>query len=356
MNIPLKDFLVQEAATLIETLACINTNASGTAVVVDSDKHLKGTITDGDIRRAILKGRDLYSSIEQIYNAQCQFVHEQFSPEEAEDLFSQAIKLVPVVDQNRQVIDCLRYQNYIVSAIERSNPVVIMAGGLGTRLRPLTENTPKPMLHIGEKPILERIIERVKKAGFHNIFLSVNYKSEVIENYFMDGSAFGVTIQYIREEQRLGTAGPIAMAAEYLHEPFIVVNGDIFTNLDFGQLMDFHLHGHYSMTVGSRDYKMQVPYGVLNVNEQNHISSLDEKPIFHFAVSGGVYVLSPEAIHFIPENQFYDIPQLINKLLENGNTVGNYPILDYWMDIGRMEDYQEVNRLMKNKMENVHNV
>lgn len=353
MVIPMKmlnDFILSERDTIIQALIKINKNTTGTVVVVDEAHKLLGTLTDGDIRRALINNVSLNSSVEKIYHKKCIFFHEDYDKKQAGQAFNQYIKIIPIINSDRVIVDILEKKDFPSEYEPKTNAVLIMAGGLGTRLRPLTQHLPKPMLKVGDKPILQLIIERLKRFGFSNILLSVNYKSDVIENYFMDGAAFGVSIRYIRENKRMGTAGSITLAENYLNEPFIVMNGDILTNLDFNHLLEFHQKNGFYMTVCSRSYEIQVPYGVLNIDNEN-IVSLDEKPIFRYVVSGGIYVLDPATIKSIPRDEYYDIPQLIDSLLGKRQKVGNFPILDYWMDIGKIEDYHEANKDIKNQFE-----
>lgn len=336
----LEELKVKRFFTVKQTLEKINNNAKGMALVIDDTDKLLGTITDGDIRRAILKGSSLDESIENIYNSNCIFVNEKYTRTQVfEQLENKKLKLIPVVDKAGKVIDFLELDDFIINyESNKENYVLIMAGGLGTRLRPLTDEIPKPMLKVGGRPILEIIIEQFKEKGFKNILLSVNYKSEIIENYFMDGKEFGVNIRYIKESKRMGTAGAIRLAEKYLDKPFFVINGDILTNVNFDSMFQFHKENDFSMTIGSRIYEMQIPYGVINADDAC-ITSLEEKPIIRFNVNGGIYFLSPEVIQYIPEDQFFDITELINLLIDNKKKIGSFPIHEYWMDIGKIEDY-----------------
>ncbi|MCK4441383.1 MAG: alcohol dehydrogenase, partial [Sulfurovaceae bacterium] len=201
---------------------------------------------------------------------------------------------------------------------------------------------PKPMLKVGDKPILETIILNFKKYGFVNIVLSVSYKSEVIESYFGDGSNFGVNIEYIHEDKRMGTAGALSLMRDRLTEPFFVMNGDLLTNLNFEHMMEYHLNNHAIATMGVREYDFQVPYGVVNVNGKN-IISIEEKPTHRFFVSGGVYILDSRVLEFIPNNEYYDMPSLFEKLIEKNIKSISYPIREYWLDIGRIEEFKRAN-------------
>ncbi|EKQ51126.1 MULTISPECIES: nucleotidyltransferase family protein [unclassified Clostridium] len=343
-NKDLSNLLVYKNNTIIEAMRLINVNSKGMLFVVDANKKLIGTITDGDIRRAILSGHQLSESIEEIYNTNCIFSSSDISLDELKKQFiDNKIKLLPVVDKNKTVINYFEIDDLIdYNRLEKENSVLIMAGGLGTRLRPFTDNIPKPMLKVGDKPILQTIIEQFRNYGFKNILISVNYKSDIIENYFRDGSDFGVNIKYIKESKRLGTAGAIGIASNYLTKPFFVINGDILANVNFYNLLQYHVENNYKMTIGSRLYETQIPYGVLNVDEAC-VTSLEEKPIINHLVNGGIYVLEPEVIKNIPKEKYFDITELIDMLINKKERVGSFPITDYWMDIGKVEDYYRAN-------------
>lgn len=338
----LDNMFIYERCTIIDALNIININLTGTAFVIDENKTLLGTITDGDIRRAIIDNIPLNNSIEPVYNKNCIYVHENHGNEELKEVFRKYIKVIPIIDNDRRVVNYIELKDYFNENQSKENPVIIMAGGIGTRLKPLTDDIPKPMLKIGEKPILQTIIEQFRDAGFKKILISVNYKYDVIENYFRDGRDFGVSINYIREDKRMGTAGAISLAKKFLDKPFFVINGDILTNLNMEKLLNYHISNNFDMTIGSRTYEMQVPYGVLNVDERC-VTSLHEKPIYSFVVSGGIYVLNPQIIKYIQKNQYYDITQLIERLENEKKRIGSFPIEEYWMDIGRIEDYYKAN-------------
>ncbi len=336
--------LINREASIIEAMRLIDKNAKGILIVVDQDKKILGTITDGDIRRAILKEIPVTSGIESLYNQNSIFVYENTTTNDIKKMFiDKKIKFVPVVDKDHHILGYYEIDDFInYSIIEKDNPIIIMAGGLGTRLKPLTDNIPKPMLKVGNKPILQTIIEQFRDYGFKNIFISVNYKSELIKNYFRDGKDFDVSITYIEERKRLGTAGAIKLAEKYINKNAIVINGDILTNINFHNLLKYHEENNFFMTIGSREYEMQVPYGVLNVNDAK-VLSLEEKPVYSYVVSGGVYIINPDATQYIPQNEFYDITDLINQLVANNKNIGSFPIKDYWMDIGKIEDYYKAN-------------
>jgi NDP-sugar pyrophosphorylase family protein len=217
-----------------------------------------------------------------------------------------------------------------------------MVGGLGTRLRPLTENLPKPMLKVGDKPILQTIVEKFAEYGYVNIVMCVNYKSHLIQEFFGNGSEFGVNIEYVLEKQRMGTAGALSLLHNKPEEPFFVMNGDLLTNINFEHLHNYHVENSSIGTMCVREYDFQVPYGVVNV-ENSKILSIEEKPTHKFFVSAGIYMLSPEALSYIPENEFYDMPTLFEKLINEKRNTISFPLREYWLDIGRIDEYKKAN-------------
>lgn len=324
------------------TMEVIDRGARGIALVTDDQNRLIGTVTDGDIRRAILRGTPLDNPVRSIMNEHFTFVTPNDSSILVETIFQQKhIHQLPVLDDYMRVVDVIFYHEFH-NTPSKENWAVIMAGGLGTRLAPLTKDTPKPMLKVGAKPILETIIEQLKSYGYRNILLSVNYKGDMIENYFQDGANFGVNIRYIKEKKRLGTAGAIGLAREYLDKPFFVINGDILTKLNFEQFMQYHVKHNHVITVGTKKYELQIPYGVVNIKEEK-VVELAEKPIQSYFISGGMYCLNPETLDDIPEDEYFDITQLIQGYLSQNKKIGSFPITEYWMDIGHMEDYHQAN-------------
>ena len=330
--------------TIKETIEVIDQYGKGIGIVVDKEGRLLGTVTDGDIRRAILKGISIDEKAEVIMNSNCVFINENYSRIFIDSIFkSKKIFQIPVVDENMKLVDVIFYNDIYSETEGKSNYAIIMAGGLGTRLRPLTEEIPKPMLKVGDRPILETIITQLRDFGYKNILISVNYKSHMIENYFQDGKNFGVNIEYIYEPKKLGTAGAIKLVQKYLDKDFFVVNGDILTKLNFEHFIKYHAENKNHITIASRKYDMQIPYGVLNVNG-DRVESLVEKPKIERFVSGGIYCLSPKIIEYIPEDEYYNITTLIEKVIDKAENVGSFPITEYWMDIGYIEDYNKANK------------
>ena len=329
-------------STIKEALHIIDLGAVKFAIVVDKDDKLIGTLTDGDIRRAILDGKALDTTIKTVYFKEPTVVNVNNTKEEIINLCtSKKIYQIPVVDNVGRVVS-INLLDELLKPEVHDNKVILMVGGLGTRLRPLTENTPKPMLHVGGKPILQTIVEKFVSYGFVNIVMCVGYKSNIIQDFFEDGSKFGANIEYILEDKRMGTAGALSLLNSKPNEPFFVMNGDLLTNVNFEHLLDFHLVNNSMATMCVREYDFQVPYGVVNV-ENGKILSIEEKPVQKFFVSAGIYMLDSQCIENIPKNEFYDMPTLFEKLITmNENTI-SFPLREYWLDIGRMEEYEKAN-------------
>lgn len=335
-------FFIKPNATIKLAMETIDKSCKGIALIVDEDFRLKGTVTDGDVRRAILQGLSVDEKAEKIMNCHFTFVTKNYTIRLIENIFIQkSIYQIPVLDDEMRVVDIIFYQDLHKKEV-RDNWVVIMAGGTGTRLLPLTRDIPKPMLKVGRKPILETIIEQVKSYGFSNIILCVNYKADIIERYFQDGSNFGVNIVYVRENRKLGTAGAIKLVERYLAKPFFVINGDVLTKLNFEQFLSHHINRENKITVAVREYGHQIPYGILEIQDER-LTDIKEKPSFRYFVNGGVYCLQPEVVKYIPENEYFDITQLIDIYLRADDKVGSFLITEYWMDIGQLENYNQAN-------------
>lgn len=329
-------------STIKEALEIIDKAAMQIALVIDDSDKLLGTLTDGDIRRGLLRGLDLNSSIKTIVYKTPTVANISDTKEEILKLaLSKKLHQVPIIDNDGKIVGIQEIEE-LIKPKNKTNKVILMVGGLGTRLRPLTENTPKPMLKVGNKPILQTIVEKFSEYGYTNIVMCVNYKSYVIQDYFGDGKKFGVNIEYILEKQRMGTAGALSLLKEKPDEPFFVMNGDLLTNVNFEHLHDFHSANNSMGTMCVREYDFQVPYGVVNI-DGSKILSIEEKPTHKFFVSAGIYMLSPESLEYIPKNEFYDMPTLFEELIsENKNTI-SFPLREYWLDIGRMEEYRKAN-------------
>lgn len=317
----------------------MNESAKQILLVVDNTGKMIGTLNDGDIRRGFLGGISLEDEIEKVYFKN-PIVASIYDTKESIIRLAAAKKIhqIPLVDSDGKLVG-LDILDELVAQKKKSNKVVLMVGGLGTRLRPLTENTPKPMLMVGNKPILQTIVEKFAEYGFVNIVMCVNYKSHVIQEHFGDGSLFGVNIEYILEEKRMGTAGALSLLKEVPNEPFFVMNGDLLTNVNFEHLYHYHLANNSMATMCVREYSFQVPYGVVSL-EEGKIISIKEKPMQKFFVSAGIYMFNPEAIAYIEKDTFFDMPTLFEKFIEKGKNTLSFLIREYWLDIGRIEEYE----------------
>lgn len=337
-----KKVLLSPSSTIKEALRAINSGAMQIALVLDDEDRLLGTLTDGDIRRALLADFQLDDVIKSIINKNPTVCKLEDTKEKILDIaVLKKIYQIPIIDNDGKLVGVEEVDELLKQKV-KTNKVVLMVGGLGTRLRPLTENTPKPMLKVGNKPILETIILSFKKYGFVNIVLCVSYKSEIIKEYFKDGSEFGVNIEYIHENKRMGTAGALSLIKEKLTESFFVMNGDLLTNINFERMMEYHISNLSVATMGVREYDFQVPYGVVNVKGKD-ILSIEEKPMHKFFVNGGVYVLNEKVLDFIPDDEFYDMPTLFEKVIVEKLKSISFPIREYWLDIGRVEEYEKAN-------------
>lgn len=332
--------LISESSTIKQALEIINSEALRVAVVVDKDQKLLGMITDGDIRRGLLNDLTLTDSVAKVMNSKPITVKQGASKEHLVELMEQKqILSVPLLDQENKVVG-LETLHSALSKERYQNPVFIMAGGFGTRLRPLTDRCPKPMLKVGDKPILETVIKSFIKAGFSNFYISTHYMPEQIHEHFGDGSNLGVSIAYVHEDTPLGTGGALGLLPEDMPRdlPLIMINGDVLTKVDFQRLLNFHVENDADATMCVRDYDYQVPYGVIS-GEGNRITSMVEKPVQRFFVNAGIYVVSPRVIQSVDRNQNIDMPTLLEQHMNERQKVLMFPIHEYWLDIGRMDDF-----------------
>lgn len=333
------NILISPESSIIQALKIIDNEALRVALVVDDKQNLVGVVTDGDIRRGILNGLTLDAAVSMIMNTSPVTACVSTSKKDLMKLMeARSILSIPLVDNGRVV--GLETFNHFFEKTVYQNPVFIMAGGFGTRLRPLTDNCPKPMLNVGNKPILETVIRSFIKAGFVNFYISTHYMPELIEKHFGDGSDLGINITYVYEQSPLGTGGALGLLPADLPEdlPLIMMNGDVLTKVDFQRLLEFHTDNQADATMCVREYDYQIPYGVIK-GEGNKITSMVEKPIQRFFVNAGIYVVSPRVIQSVPVNHHIDMPTLLEQHMIERNNVLMFPIYEYWLDIGRMEDF-----------------
>lgn len=334
-----KNVILGPGSSIREALTIINEEALRVAIVADDSKKLLGLVTDGDIRRGLLRDIPLSSPVEMIMNSSPLVATNDRSRKELVELMEERdILAIPIVDSG--IVIGLETLHDALLVPKKDNPIFLMAGGFGKRLRPLTDNCPKPMLKIGERPILETVLNSFIKLGFHNFYISTHYMPELIQQHFGDGSDWGVNITYVHEDSPLGTGGALGLLPADIHEsPIIMMNGDVLTNVDFGKLLDFHEKSDADLTVCVREYEYQVPYGVINNNEED-IVALEEKPIFRYFVNAGIYVVSQEVAKSIRRNQVIDMPDIIEERIAKKARVKMFPVHEYWLDIGRLDDFK----------------
>lgn len=334
-----KKSVILPTASIRDALQALDKSALQIAFVVDEKNCLLGAVTDGDIRRSLLRGGELSQPVTTVMNNHpIVALQGTDSTVLLQRMRDKTIRQIPLVDQESRLVGLARMEELLYRP-QRDNVVVLMAGGLGTRLRPLTDKIPKPLLKVGAKPILETILENFLDAGFYQFYFAVNYKSQMIEDYFGNGSRFGAEIQYLHENKRMGTAGALYFLPELPKKPIIVMNGDLLTKVDFGALLDYHVEEKAAATMAVRDYNYQVPYGVVDFDGER-IAAIREKPTYSFFVNAGIYVLSPEAVAYVNKEEFFDMPQLFEVLVTEGKKTTVYPIREYWLDIGRMDDFE----------------
>lgn len=336
--------LLPADATLQQAIRNLDESALQIALVVSPDGTLLGTITDGDIRRGLLRGLGLSSPVTSIIKPDPLVVPPEMSRDTVFQLMqANVFSAIPVVDAVRRVVG-LHLLNQLLAPAQRPNLMVIMAGGQGTRLRPHTENCPKPLLPIGGKPMLEHIIERAKGEGFQRFVLAIHYLGHMIEDYFGDGSRWRVQIDYLREQSPLGTAGAIGLLNPRPEVPFLVSNGDVLTDIRYGELLDFHCHHGASATMAVRLHEWQHPFGVVHIKGVD-ITGFEEKPIARSHINAGIYVLNPGALDTLGTGERCDMPTLFSRLQERAARTIVYPMHEPWLDVGQPDDYDRANEL-----------
>jgi dTDP-glucose pyrophosphorylase len=340
----LRQLCVPPSASIRQALLHIDRGQQGMALVVDEGGRLIGTITDGDVRRAVLAGMDLNLSVAELLKRKPGTPHASPTTAPAGTERSELLRLmrerrirhVPLLDDEGRVDELATLDELVPEEAEPMH-AVIMAGGCGERLRPLTEDLPKPMLPVGGRPLMEQVIGQLRDAGVRRVCVSTHYKAEKITKHFGDGRDFGVEISYLTEDQPLGTAGALSLMTP-TQEPLLVVNGDVLTRVDFRAMLKFHREHRAHLTVGVRQYGLCVPYGVVE-HDGALVTSIREKPLLQFLVNAGIYLLEPEAHRHIPCGQRFDMTDLIPRLLDSRLTVVSFPIVEYWVDIGEHAEY-----------------
>ncbi len=339
-----RDICITPETTIFQALEIIDKGSEQIALVLDAGNRLVGTVTDGDIRRGLLQGISLQENVQRIMNRKPTVARANESHHEILTIMkNKSLLQIPVVDANDKVVG-VRFIRELLQADRDENWVVLMAGGLGTRLRPLTENTPKPMLKVGDKPILEQIITSFSECGFKKFFVTVHYKAEMVKDYFGNGEQLGVSIDYLNEPIQLGTAGALGLLPDKPLKSMFVMNADLVTDMNFGQLLSFHREQLATATMCVHQYDFQVPYGVVTLNG-SHINQIDEKPTQSFFVNAGIYTLEPRVLDYVPKASYLDMPTLFTRLIEDGEPTAAFPIHEEWFDIGRIEDYVKAQKI-----------
>ena len=336
----MKDYrktLIPPSLPIIETVAVINASAEQIAIVVDDDQVLLGTVTDGDVRRGLLAGRQLTEPVATVMNRSPITADKGQKRHTLMSIMRQhSIAQMPLLDEGRRVVG-LETLSYLLKQEHLDNWVVLMAGGLGTRLRPLTHTVPKPLLAVGGKPIIEWTIGSLSQQGFERFILCLNYKAAIFRACLGDGERLGAQLEYVEEKEQLGTAGALSLLPERPTAPFVVINGDVLTTGNMRQLLDFHDRTAADATVCVSQYTIQIPYGVARVDGET-LLDMQEKPSQTFLVNAGIYALSPHVLDLLPPGQRLDMPDLLKLLQERGMKVAAFPLHEYWRDIGRPED------------------
>jgi dTDP-glucose pyrophosphorylase len=330
--------LIAPDAPLLAAIERMDAVRKKLLVVVDGDRRLLGTVSDGDIRRGLMRRLSMEDAVSAVMNTTPVALRLDGSEAEARvRLADRGVSLAPVLDRSDRVVGL--YPDAVPAGTRRDNLVVIMAGGRGVRLAPLTQTCPKPMLKVAGRPLLETIIERLQAQGFHRFRLAVNYLAEIIEDHFGDGSGMGVEIRYLREDHPRGTAGALSLVADPITQPMLVMNGDVLTRMAFGDLVDFHVENRAVATLCVREHAFQAPHGVAEVDGVR-MTALREKPTFRWLANAGVYCLDGSVLSRVPAEGPYDMPELLASLAAEGAMVGAYPIHEYWLDIGRPPDFE----------------
>lgn len=336
-----KDIILSPTDNIREAMRTIDKGAIRTGLVCDTDLTLLGTVTDGDIRRWLLVDGDMGDPVSKAMNPKPRAGRANDSTQSLLQLMSEyALLALPVLDDQHRVAGVHTF-NELSRPSPLENPVFIMAGGFGTRLRPLTDECPKPMLKVGDKPLLEHILQRCINQGFRRFFISTHYMPEQIHEHFGDGNRWGVSIQYIHEEAPLGTGGALGLLkAHGITDPVVMMNGDVLTKIDFREMLEQHDRKEADATMCTRELEHQVAFGVVEC-ENDIITGMVEKPTYRYRINTGVYVVSPECLESVDKNQKIDMPTLLEERMKAGNTVGTYTSHAYWLDIGRMSDFQK---------------
>lgn len=346
----IEPYCVRPDLSISEVIARIDRNAEGVVLIVDADMRLVGTVTDGDIRRAILRGVDLAAPVSTLWDDDAPRPHTRpitagrdASPIQIVRLMGEyAIRHLPLIDDAGRVV-ALALLSRLIRRNDLPMRAVIMAGGFGTRLRPLTHELPKPMLPVGDRPLLQRTIEDLRKAGIRQIDITTHFEADKIRDHVGDGSPFDAVVHYNHEDEPLGTAGALRVLRIDSTDPLLVINGDILTTVNYAAMLEYHRENQAEMTVAVRNYSMTVPYGVVDCAGPA-VLAIREKPKLDLFVNAGLYLVEPRVCKIIPSGRRFDMTELISLMIAQGRRVVSFPIHEYWLDIGQIEDYERAQR------------
>ncbi len=337
-----RDTLTAEDRTIRDVLVAMGKHRQQIALVVDDDDQLLGTVTDGDVRRSIIHEISADRPIRDIMNSSPATAHPSSTRSEQLGIMSElAIHHLPLVEERGRVVGLIHRERLLESTeSEKPNTAVLLAGGLGKRLQPLTDNIPKPLLKLGGRPILETIIRQLRDHGITQFYVSLNHMGDQIKSYFGNGAKLNVSIKYLEETTPLGTAGPLSLISPVPADPILVMNGDILTSIDFSSLLDFHRQQGADLTLSTKEFDIEIPYGVVNMDRET-VQAIFEKPVKKFLVSAGIYVIEPHLLEGLILNKQKDMPEFIRGAIDNGKNVAGFPIYEYWLDIGQIEEFKQ---------------
>ena len=341
---PWESVLIEPSLPLKTAISVLNRGGLQIAVVVDCQRRLLGTVTDGDVRRALIRQVGFDTPIAEVMETRPLTTLVSSNKQQILHIMERyGVSQIPLLDREGRVVGIQTLRG-ILQAKRRCNAVFLMAGGFGKRLQPLTDYCPKPLLKLGDKPLLEIIIENLVNAGFQRFFISTHYRPEMIRESIGDGSRWNIDLEYVHEDTPLGTGGSLGLLPkEQIKEPMLMMNCDVLTNLDFNKLLEFHQSHEGMATMCVREYEHRVPYGVVK-SDGLKVLSMVEKPVYKELINAGIYVLSPDILNYVRPGEYVDMPTLLGGQIKSNKSVSVFPIHEYWLDIGRIEDFQQAQR------------
>jgi dTDP-glucose pyrophosphorylase/CBS domain-containing protein len=344
--VDLGKFLIGPSLTIAQALEALEGTSAGIVLVVDDDRHLLGTITDGDLRRGLLRGLTFDDTAADVMHRTPIKVPEGMSRDQLLALMAaNAIRHIPIVSPGNRIVDIALLAD-LVKPDDLGMAAVIMAGGAGTRLRPLTDHTPKPLLPVGEKPIINHIIDLLHDAGICDIILATCYLASALEEELGDGSAWGVRLKYLREPHPLGTGGALKLLGEAPSDPFLAMNGDLLTRVDLRAMLDHHRSHDAELTIAVREYQVQVPFGVVQVAPNHLVVAIEEKPVERYFVNAGIYVMGASVLDMLPPQDEVPMTDVIASVIDHHARVTAFPIVESWVDVGRPADFERAQTLV----------